>query len=156
MSYKSKYNFLVRCRLWCECLCLCVWVGTCRGVSVYLSSRVHALFSRRLAVSFPDLTHVCSLMWITESLSLSCIFPSIPLFLFVFSLGMSFIDVTRIWWHPWTSLIFTFYWFSLSIHPSIPFVFLIHPFGLFQCSMWRRVCVVYVNHGFNYNSSPLT
>lgn len=69
--------------LWCEWVFLCVWVGTCRGVSVYLSSRVHALFSRRLAVSFPDLTHVCSLMWITGSLSLSCIFPSIPLFLFV-------------------------------------------------------------------------
>ncbi len=55
----------------------------CRGVSVYLSRWVHALFSRRLADSFPDLTHVCSLVWITGSLSLSCIFPSIPLFYFV-------------------------------------------------------------------------
>lgn len=41
------------------------------------------LFSWHLAVSFPDLTHVCSLMWISGSLSLSYIFPLIPLFLFI-------------------------------------------------------------------------
>lgn len=50
-------GLICTCRLWCECLFLCVWVGTRRGVSVYLSSKVRTLFFTTSCyfISWPDL-----------------------------------------------------------------------------------------------------